>query len=81
MTTTASLRACLQQTLTEKFQVDSAAIADASTLDDLGLDSLAVLELIDFMAADLGLQLQDDTLDAAMTVEEAVEVLRQGGAV
>ncbi|MGI5444008.1 hypothetical protein ACQEV4_43710 [Streptomyces shenzhenensis] len=47
-------------------------MADASTLTDLGLDSLAVVELIDFLVADLGLQLQDDTPHPAMTVDEAV---------
>ncbi|RMB80130.1 acyl carrier protein [Streptomyces shenzhenensis] len=63
-----------------KFQVGPTAIADANTLTDLGLDSLAVVELIGFLAADLGLQLQDDTLHPAMTVDEAVAVLRQGSA-
>ncbi|MEU6610105.1 acyl carrier protein [Streptomyces shenzhenensis] len=80
MTTTASLRESLEQTLTDKFQVDPTAIADTNTLTDLGLDSLAVVELIDSLAADLGLRLQDDALHPAMTVDEAVAVLRQGSA-
>ncbi|MEU1298816.1 MULTISPECIES: hypothetical protein [Streptomyces] len=39
-----------------------------------------MVELIDFLAAGLGLQLQDDTLHPAMTVDKAVAVLRQGSA-
>ncbi|MEU2718489.1 acyl carrier protein [Streptomyces sp. NPDC007205] len=80
MTTAASLRESLEQTLTSKFQVDPANITDAVTLTDLGLDSLAVVELIDFLATDLSLQLEDDALHPAMTVDEAVAVLRQGSA-
>ncbi|MFF0226324.1 acyl carrier protein [Streptomyces sp. NPDC004629] len=80
MTTAATLRASLEQMLTDKFQVDPATITDTSTLTDLGLDSLAVVELIDFLDAGLDLRLQDDALHPAMTVDEAVAVLRQGSA-
>ncbi|MDX3763696.1 acyl carrier protein [Streptomyces sp. AK02-04a] len=80
MTTAASLRESLEQMLTGKFQVDPAGIVEGATLTDLGLDSLAVVELIDALATDLKLQLEDDALHPAMTVDEAVAALRQGNA-
>ncbi|MEU5533129.1 acyl carrier protein [Streptomyces sp. NPDC020362] len=75
MTTATSL----QQALIA-FQVSAADITDAATLTELGLDSLAVVELIDTLAAELDRPLADDTLHPAMTVAEAIAALERGGA-
>ncbi|MFC5667159.1 acyl carrier protein [Kitasatospora misakiensis] len=77
MTTVPSPRQSLERALTGGFQVDTAQLSDSATLDDLGLDSLAVVELIDILAAELGRTLADDALNRAMTLGEIVTALHE----
>lgn len=79
MTTTTPLRETLEQALIS-LQVEPADISDAATFTGLGLDSLAVVELIDVLAGELGLVLADDALHPAMTVRQAVAALERGDA-
>lgn len=78
MAITTSLRAVLEQALIT-FEVTPDVITDEVTFTGLGLDSLAVVELTDALAASLGRPLADDTLYPAMTVEQAMAALEQGG--
>lgn len=81
MTVAPQAREHLELTLTKSFDVDAAQLSPKATLDELGLDSIAIVELIDIMAADLGLRLEDDALRPAMTLDEVVMVLQQGNSV
>ncbi|WNI27196.1 acyl carrier protein [Streptomyces sp. ITFR-16] len=75
MTTSDPLRIALERALTD-FEVLPDALTDEATLEDLGLDSLAVVELTDRLATDLGRDLADDTLQPHMTLLHAVTALR-----
>jgi acyl carrier protein len=79
VTTTSSIRQSLTETLTTAFQVTEADLATERSLTDLGLDSLAIVELIDLMALALGRPLADDTLHPAMTLDAAVTALESVG--
>lgn len=78
MTIAASVRDHVEHTLVNGFEVDPAALSPERTLDELGLDSLAIVELIDTMAADLGLALDDDAIRPGMTFDELVAALEAG---
>jgi acyl carrier protein len=75
-----SARDLFLRTLTSAFQVRSDDVTGSAGLTDLGLDSLAVVELIDHLAEQLGVVLTDDALHPAMTVDEAVAALERAGA-
>lgn len=78
MTTTA-LRTTLHQALLG-FEVPPDTLTDQATFAQLGMDSLALVELIDTLSAELQQPLADDTLNLAMTLEQAVAALAHGGA-
>jgi len=79
MTVIESVRDHVERTLVDSFEVEPAALRPDRTLDGLGLDSLAIVELIDIMAGDLGLILEDDALRPGMTVDEIVRALEDAG--
>ncbi|NUP21196.1 MAG: acyl carrier protein [Streptomyces sp.] len=76
-TSAPSARDLLVRTLTSAFQVNPDDVTGDAGLIDLGLDSLAVVELIDQLSAQLDRDLPDDALHPAMTVDEAVAVLEE----
>ncbi|HTJ70402.1 MAG TPA: phosphopantetheine-binding protein [Actinospica sp.] len=78
MTIATSVRDHFEHTLVHTFEVQAAALRPGLTLDELGLDSLAIVELIDIMAADLGVTLEDDAIRPGMTVDEVVDTLESG---
>ena len=56
--------------LSAQFEVDPAAIEPDARLADLGLDSLAAVELFDVLEERTGVRLETDDADLALTVEE-----------
>ena len=64
--------------LESKFQVDRAAIEPGAALQDLGLDSLSLMEFV-FAAEDaFGLRIPEDRLDPrdqALTLQQLCEVI------
>jgi acyl carrier protein len=56
--------------LSAQFEVDPAAIEPDARLADLGLDSLAAVELFDVLQERTGVPLEIDDADLALTVEE-----------
>ena len=56
-------------------------VPDASFLNDLGADSLDLMELIMEMEEQFGVPISDDELQKIRTVQNVIDFLRTGGAV
>ena len=56
-------------------------VPDASFLNDLGADSLDLMELIMEMEEQFGVTISDDELQKIRTVQNVIDFLRAGGAV
>ena len=56
--------------LSSQFEVDPDAVEPGASLADLGLDSLAAVELLDILQERTDVPLETDTADLAMTVAE-----------
>jgi acyl carrier protein len=66
---------CLEQALTVELDISQDALDLAATLEDLGLDSLGLAELIDILKARLGIPIGDEELSLRMTLGQSVAVL------
>ncbi|WP_223874418.1 acyl carrier protein [Salinispora mooreana] len=64
----------LRQIMATKFQLDLAEITPESTLKDLELDSLDIVELGLVMNKELGVSLSDDELLEAQSLNAIVEL-------
>jgi acyl carrier protein len=51
--------------------------AEASFIDDLGADSLDIVELIMALEEEFGLEIPDDEAEKIATVNDAVEYIRE----
>ena len=69
-----TVRGTLTTVLTEEFDVDGEVI-DHATLDDLGLDSISVVELLDTLSKRLNIPLADDDMNKQTTIATALEIL------
>lgn len=58
--------------LTENFEVDGKDIESQVTLDDLGVDSVAAIELVDMLQQKYGIKVSDDEVTKRNTVEQVV---------
>lgn len=61
--------------LTENFDVVANDIGSAMTLDDLGVDSVATIELIDILQEKFGITIDDEELTNKSTVEQVVSTV------
>jgi acyl carrier protein len=61
--------------LTENFDVVANDIGSDMTLDDLGVDSVATIELIDILQEKFGITITDEELTNKSTVEQVVGTL------
>jgi len=62
----------LATVLSENFDVVAKDIAPDMTLDDLGVDSVATIELIDILQEKFGITIADEELTNKNTVEQVV---------
>ena len=62
----------IQDILVEKFALDRAVLTPDATLDRLGIDSLAVLELLFDIEDRFGLKIKEDTPSTLTTLEDVV---------
>ena len=62
----------IQDILVEKFALDRAVLTPDATLDRLGIDSLAVLELLFDIEDRFGLKIKEDTPSTLRTLEDVV---------
>lgn len=60
----------IQDILVSKFALDPAALTPDAGLDQLGIDSLAVLELLFEIEDRFGLKIKEDTPDSLATLQD-----------
>lgn len=65
----------LKQIMARKFQVPNEDIKPQATLDDLGLDSLDLVELALAIQKEIGVRVTDDDLAEASRLESIVDLI------
>ncbi|MFD5554632.1 acyl carrier protein [Streptomyces sp. NPDC127068] len=70
----------IRQILTSDFDVPADRITPQSTLEDLGVDSLGVVELVDILGEQRGAPITDTTLRPTMTLEDFLSTALAGTA-
>jgi acyl carrier protein len=64
--------------IAEQLDVDAEAVSpEKSFTDDLGADSLAIVELVLALEEEFGIKIPDDKVDSIKTVGDAVEYIKQ----
>ena len=67
----------VKKIIAEKLSVDlSDVVPDASFVDDLGADSLDLVELIMSMEEDFDIEISDEDSEKMITVQDAIDYLR-----
>ena len=61
--------------LSKNFDVVAEDIAPESTLDDLGVDSVATIELVDILQEDFRIKIADEELTNKNTVEQVISTV------
>lgn len=70
----------VRDTLAQQFEIDPELITmDTNIIDDIGADSLDVVELIMSLEDSYGIQISDDDAANLITVRKIVEYLEQLG--
>jgi acyl carrier protein len=72
---TGSVATMIIEILTGKFDVPSEEVTPGTVLEDVEVDSLALLELSLLLEKRLGISIDEGTLSSAQTVEEAADVI------
>jgi len=67
----------VKKIIAEKLSVDlSDVVPDASFVDDLGADSLDLVELIMSMEEEFDIEISDEDSEKMITVQDAIDYLR-----
>jgi acyl carrier protein len=66
----------LSAVLKENFDVVAEDIAPDKTLDDLGVDSVATIELVDILQEAFRIKIGDEELTNKKTVEQVISTIR-----
>ena len=67
----------IKEILVDQLNIDEADITmDASFIDDLGADSLDIVELIMTMEEEFGIEIPEDEVESLTTVGAAVEYIK-----
>lgn len=67
--------------IAEQLDVETSEVSpEKSFTDDLGADSLAIVELVLALEEEFGIKIPDDKVDSIKTVGDAVEFIRQNQA-
>ena len=73
-----AIRGRVKQSISQVTGIDAATISDsAAYVDDLGLDSLSILEIAVNVEEHFKFHATDDELAAIRTVEDTVELVRR----
>jgi acyl carrier protein len=66
----------IKKIIAEKLGVDAGdVVAEASFVDDLGADSLDLVELIMSMEEEFDIEISDDDAEAIVTVQNAIDYI------
>lgn len=66
----------VKKLIAEKLDVDiSDVVPEASLIDDLGADSLAIIELIMTMEEDFDIEVPDEDAEKLSTVKDAIDYI------
>ena len=65
----------LADLLSENFDVVPEEFAKESTLDTLGVDSVATIELVDILQEKFGIRITDEELTNKNTVEQVIDTV------
>ena len=72
-----ALEGRVKQIIAEQLQIDATAMAlDASFIDDLGADSLDIVELVMAMEDAFQMDIPDEAAEKIQTVKDAIEYIR-----
>ncbi len=72
------IEAKVKEIVVQQLSVDPEKVtADASFVDDLGADSLDIVELVMAFEEELGVEIPDEAAEKISTVKDAVEYLKQ----
>ena len=73
-----SIEEKVKKIIAEKLSVDlDEVVPDASFVDDLGADSLDLVELIMTMEEEFDIEISDEDAEKLVTVKDAIEYTRQ----
>ena len=73
-----AIRARVKQSISQVTGIDAVTISDsAAYVDDLGLDSLSILEIAVTVEEHFKFHATDDELAAIRTVEDTVQIVRR----
>ncbi|PSJ29096.1 hypothetical protein B7P34_09130 [Streptosporangium nondiastaticum] len=67
----------LKRILTVELQLDDAALRPGTSLEDAGIDSLSVVELSVYLSEQLGLEISEEELQSAASVDELDRMVEQ----
>lgn len=68
----------IKEILVDQLHVDESDVTpDASFIDDLGADSLDIVELIMTMEEEFGIEIPEDEVETLTTVGAAVEYIKE----
>jgi acyl carrier protein len=65
-----------QKTATEIVEREFTNISEKTTISELGIDSLGMLEIVGSMERELKVQLPDESLAVIVTVEDLIDLVR-----
>jgi acyl carrier protein len=80
MTATANdveIRAMVKDVLLERFDIAPDKVNDSTTIRDIGLDSILLLDVVLDMEDRLGMQLKDLSMPANPTLQDVVALIRR----
>ncbi|CAM04725.1 acyl carrier protein [Saccharopolyspora erythraea NRRL 2338] len=69
----------VSELLASRFEVEQADLRSDASFDDMGLDSLAQVELGEILAQEFGVDIDDEEMENMSTLTELVGALRQKG--
>lgn len=70
-----------QKTATEIVEREFTSISEKTTISELGVDSLGMLEIVGSMERELKIQLPDESLAVIVTVEDLINLVQKRQAV
>ena len=78
MTTTQNIEQKVRDTIMDQLGVDAGKVKlNASLVDDLGADSLDIVELVMAMEEEFGLEIPDEEAEKIKTVGDVIKYIQQ----